>query len=87
MNKKKKPGQGLSLKVITEKVTLVFLTQIVTEIVGGNKMDILKVVSQGLITALILYVFYQKDLSSLRTENQKMKKELKKIKKKLERGE
>lgn len=50
-------------------------------------MDILKVVSQGLVTALILYVFYQKDLSSLRTENQKMKKELKKIKKKLKGGE
>ncbi|MDD7433658.1 MAG: hypothetical protein SOW48_05695 [Peptoniphilaceae bacterium] len=87
MNKKKKPGQGLSLKVITEKVIFIFLTQIVTEIVGGNKMDILKVVSQGLVTALILYVFYQKDLSSLRTENQKMKKELKKIKKKLKGGE
>lgn len=57
MNKKKKPGQGLSLKVITEKVIFIFLTQIVTEIVGGNKMDILKVVSQGLVTALILYVF------------------------------
>ena len=72
MNKKKKPGQGLSLKVITEKVTFIFLTQIVTEIVGGNKMDILKVVSQGLITALILYVFYQKDLSSReRTEGKK----------------
>ncbi|MDY4197028.1 MAG: hypothetical protein SOX70_07265 [Peptoniphilaceae bacterium] len=38
MNKKKKPGQGLSLKVITEKVIFIFLTQIVTEIVGGNKM-------------------------------------------------